>query len=124
MPGLNGAGPMGGGPMTGGGRGLCNPYGGRTYASRGYGRGRGFRGGFGPGFGRGRGYARGFGWRGFYPAWGESYGPAYGQPYGSPPTMNPEDEINALKDEVTFIERDLDAINKRIEELESAPSNA
>ena len=123
MPGLNGTGPMGGGPMTGGGRGLCNPYG-RTYASRSYGRGRGCRGGFGPGFGRGRGYARGFSWRGFYPAWGESYGPAYGQPYGSPPTMNPEDEINALKDEVTFIERDLDAINKRIEELESAPSNA
>jgi hypothetical protein len=83
-----------------------------------------FRGGFGPGFGRGRGYARGFGWRGFYPAWGESYGPAYGQPYGGPRTMNPEDEINVLKDEVTFIERDLDAINKRIEELESAPSNA
>jgi hypothetical protein len=123
VPGLNGRGPMGGGPMTGGGRGLCNPYG-RTYAFSGYGRGRGFRGGFGPGFGRGRGYARGFGWREYYPAWGEFYGPAYGQPYGSPPTMDPEDEINVLRDEVTFIERDLDSINKRIKELESAPSTA
>ena len=124
MPGLNGTGPMGGGPMTGGGRGLCNPYG-RSYAFWGYGRGCGFRGGFGSGFGRGRGYARGIGRRGFYPAWGEPYGPVYGQAsYQSLPTMHPEDEINALRDQVTFMERDLDAINKRIKELESAPSNA
>ncbi|MBN2418377.1 MAG: DUF5320 domain-containing protein, partial [Deltaproteobacteria bacterium] len=48
MPGFDGTGPQGMGPMTGGARGYCNPnsawrppYGG------GYGMGRGFRGGFG-----------------------------------------------------------------------------
>jgi len=98
MPGLDGTGPMGAGPMTGGGRGLCNPYG-RPYA--------------------GRGYGRGFGWRGFYPPQGGWYGPAYGPPYGSPYAMNPEDEANALKDEANFLKSEIDAINKRIEELES-----
>lgn len=51
MPGFDGTGPMGMGPMTGGGRGWCNPsvpYG-RPY----------FSGGFGPWFGRGRGRGRG-----------------------------------------------------------------
>ena len=36
MPGLNGTGPMGMGPMTGGGRGFCSPWGigaARTYGS-------------------------------------------------------------------------------------------
>ena len=37
MPGFSGTGPMGMGPMTGGGRGFCNPYG------RLGGRGQGFR---------------------------------------------------------------------------------
>ncbi|MEM2916545.1 MAG: DUF5320 domain-containing protein [Candidatus Woesearchaeota archaeon] len=45
MPGFDGTGPMGLGPMTGRGMGLC---------------GRGFRLGFGRGFGR---FGRGFGWR-------------------------------------------------------------
>ena len=118
MPGFDGTGPMGGGPMTGGGRGLCTPYG-RSYAGSGYGRGRGFRGGFGPGFGGGRGYGRGFGGRGYYPPQGGWYGPAYAPPYGSPYPMNPEDEVNALKDEATYLKGEIDAINKRIEELES-----
>ena len=33
--------------------------------------------------------------------------------------MNPEDEVNALKDEATYLKGEIDAINKRIEELES-----
>ena len=47
MPGFNGRGPEGMGPMTGGGRGLCNPANrsffnhGRAFTARG-GRGRGF----------------------------------------------------------------------------------
>jgi hypothetical protein len=75
MPGMDGAGPAGMGPMTGGVRGLCDPYsalhGGyvpyhRPYrAYRGYsgrprwGMGRGYwgRGAFGVGF-RGRGWGR------------------------------------------------------------------
>lgn len=51
MPGGDGTGPMGMGPMTGGGRGFCaipmkdwrGPYGGRGF---GRGRGRGWRGGW------------------------------------------------------------------------------
>ncbi|UCF71925.1 MAG: DUF5320 domain-containing protein [Deltaproteobacteria bacterium] len=85
MPGFDGTGPRGMGPMTGGARGFCNPYhaGGRTpfmgaypyggpygnvppyrgsyspYAAYPYGSfgfGRGF--GMGQGFGRGRGMGR------------------------------------------------------------------
>lgn len=44
-----------------------------------------------------------------------SYGPAYGGPYA----MNPEDEVNRLKEEEGYIKEELDAINKRIQELES-----
>jgi len=81
MPGFDGTGPAGMGPMTGGGRGWCNPYT-PSYASYGayraprptpvrpyyagrppaygfgrprWGMGRGFRGGGGRGRGRGRG---------------------------------------------------------------------
>ncbi len=84
MPGFNGTGPMGMGPMTGGGRGFCNPYG-RAYA--GYGAypmaggyypnagmmGGGYaypRAGFGTapyGMGMGRGFGMGMGMgRGFF----------------------------------------------------------
>ena len=126
MPGMDGTGPMGAGPMTGGGWGLCNPYG-RSYGAYGgygaygaprFGRGRGFRGGFGPGFGRGRGFGRGFGWRAMgapWGAWGGWYGPAYGSPY----PMNPEAEVSMLRDEAGYMKEELDAINKRIQELES-----
>ena len=135
MPGLNGTGPMGAGPMTGGGRGYCNPsqsaYGpatpsGPRYWGSGYGRGlgRGFRGGFGPGFGQGRGYGRGFGWRGAPPPAEGWYGPAYNAPYGSPYNMNPEDEVNMLKGEADAVKSELDAIHKRIEELESKSSES
>jgi len=59
MPGFNGSGPVGAGPMTGGRRGLCNPANAeietpfaRSYGyGRGMGIGRGFRGGYGPGMG-------------------------------------------------------------------------
>ena len=87
MPRFDGTGPAGMGPMTGWGRGICNPsqtaYGpapawGPGYRGSGYGQGFGRGRGFGPdrgfgrgqGFGRGRGYGRGFGMRGAYPAWG------------------------------------------------------
>lgn len=73
MPGMDGSGPMGQGPMTGGGRGPCS--GAQGYApdrtlGRAFGRGMGY--GFGRGFGRGRGYGqgRGFGYGGFAPGVG------------------------------------------------------
>ena len=118
MPGFDGTGPMGAGPMTGGGRGYCSPYG-RSYVSRGFGGGRGFGRGFGAGFGRGRAYGRGFGWRGAYPAQGAWYGEPYS---GTPYQMNPDQEINMLKGDAQAMKNELDAINKRIEELESESS--
>jgi hypothetical protein len=121
MPGFDGTGPMGAGPMTGGGRGYCNPAGaaygpwcGGGYG-RGMGRGRGFKRGFGPGFGMGRGYGRDRGWRGFYPAWGAGYGPAYGYPS----RINPEDELQMLREEADAAKSDLEGITKRIQELEA-----
>ncbi len=128
MPGFDGTGPMGAGPMTGGARGYCNPAGaantpfyGQGYGpgyGRGYGRGRGFGAGFGAGFGRGRGYGRGFGWRAPYPAWGEGYGPSYGLPY----QMDPSEEMNMLRTEAESMKRGLDEINRRIEDLEKKAS--
>jgi hypothetical protein len=111
MPRFDRTGPMGAGPMTGGGRGFCNP----AYA----GYGVGYGGGLGYGRGRGRGYGPGFGGRAFYPAWGAGYNPAYGPAYVNPYGMKPEDELQMLKSEADAIKSDLEGINKRIEELES-----
>ncbi len=67
MPGLNGTGPMGMGPMTGGGRGRCggvnNPGAGNNVGGQdfGYGMGRGMRNGMGRGMGRGTGRGMGQG---------------------------------------------------------------
>ena len=128
MPRFDGTGPASMGPMTGGGRGFCNPsrasYGpaptqgtgfGRGF-SRGYGRGRGL--GRGAGFGRGRGFGR----RGFSPPSGGWYGPEYGPGYGNPYNARSEDEIGTLRDEAKYMKDELDAINKRIQELEKETS--
>ena len=112
MPGFDRTGPMGAGSMTGGGRGLCNPanagYNPRFTDAFSNGRGlglrRGFRGGFGPDRGRGRGFGRGYGW---YPT---RVGPAY--------STRASDEIDMLKAEAGNMQKSLDTINSRIEELE------
>ena len=110
MPGFDRTGPQGAGPMTGGARGLCNPratgydpqfVGGFGYG-RGFGMGRGYRRGFGRGMGMG--YGRGFG---LYPA---EYGPGY--------PLESADETAQLKAEADYLKSSLDAITKRIEELE------
>lgn len=63
MPGRDGTGPVGNGPMTGWGRGICTAprsvgygRGVRRVTGRGIGRGRGFR--SGTGYGCGRGFGR------------------------------------------------------------------
>jgi len=38
--------------------------------------------------------------------------------------MRPEDEINMLRNEADTLRADLDAINKRMEEIESKPSQS
>jgi hypothetical protein len=104
--------------MTGGARGRCNPATAATvpaYAGGyGYGRGlglrRGFRGGYDPGRGRGRGYGRGY--------WG--YPPAAHPAY----SMDVAGEVDMLKANADYMKTSLDAINKRIEELEKKPAES
>lgn len=113
MPGGDGTGPGGMGPMTGRAAGFCagysvpgysNPVGGRGY------------------FGRGGGWGRGFGWRraGYgMPAYGYATNPyTYGNaPIG--PTVSAQQELDALKGQAKYLEDTLDGIKNRIEELES-----
>jgi hypothetical protein len=65
--------------------------------------------------GFGRGYAAGRGWRGFGSFRAMGTNPAFGYDYDMPK----EDEIQMLKDEAGAVERELNAINKRIQDLES-----
>lgn len=108
MPGFDGSGPMGDGPMTGGARGYCNRAdagnAGPSFRPVGF-RGRMAYGrGFGRGFGRGRAFGR-FGGRGFGP-----YLPA--------DSITREEELNLLKQQADSIKSTLYSINKRISEIE------
>ncbi len=108
MPGFDGTGPLGMGPMTGGGRGFCNPWGwggGRGW----FGRGRGF--GRGPGFGRGSG----MGWR------QAAYGAPYAPPY-APPAMSREQEMDMLQNQAQAIKEELEDIEARINALQRTGS--
>ncbi len=120
MPGGDGTGPAGMGPMTGRAAGFCagfpvpgymNPIPGRGF---GYGGGRGF----GMGFRGGRGWG-GY-WQAPYAAPAHPYPgaiPPYAAPYGGGPT--PEQEADMLKGQVEYFEDVLEGIKKRIEELEA-----
>lgn len=119
MPRGDGTGPGGLGPMTGRAAGYCagysvpgfmNPYGGRS----------------GLGFGYGRGYGRGFG-RGFGRGYRRGFWPAYPYPIASPmpygggfyqPAAEPKQEMEMLAEEAKTLKEELEAINKRITELE------
>ncbi|AQQ71793.1 hypothetical protein SMSP2_02172 [Limihaloglobus sulfuriphilus] len=114
MPGGDGTGPGGMGPMTGRAAGFCvgysvpgyaNPVGGRGYFGWGRGGGWGRRNWF---------YATGL------PGWQRAgYGvPAYSRA-GFAPTAAPQQEIDALKGQAEYLGDTLDGIQKRIEELES-----
>jgi len=105
MPGGDGTGPAGRGPMTGRAAGSCAGYPVPGYADLIGGRGFGGR---GRGFGRGR---AGYGW----PAWG-SYPMGHSAGFG--PAPNPEQEEAALRQQSQDLQGSLDAINKRIEDLE------
>ena len=123
MPGGDGTGPAGMGPMTGRAAGYCagypvpgymNPVGGRGFW----------------GWGRGRGGGRG--WRNWFYATGLTGwqraamgNPAFGfvpaaTPYPAAPfapTMSNEQQLDALKGQAEYLEDALDGIRKRIEEL-------
>ena len=90
MPGFDGTGPNGMGPMTGGGRGFCNPWG-VQFNPRGYGA-----------FGRGP-YA--------YPFYGTYGNRSY------TPRMSREQELEYLKNEAQALREDLKEIEAGIEKL-------
>lgn len=129
MPGGDGTGPTGLGPMTGRAAGYCAGYPVPGYASGVGGRGFG-------GWGRGRG-GSGRGWRNQFYATGltgwqrAAMGwPAFGgvmppvTPYAASvaPAMSAEQQLDALKGQAEYFEDALDGIRKRIEELEAASS--
>jgi Family of unknown function (DUF5320) len=111
MPGFDRTGPMGAGSMTGGGRGLCGPGDlSRPSAHREFRMG-GDR-GFGRGMRRGRGFGRGLGYgRGFGSPWGGFFLDA-----------EPAEGLEVLKREAEHLKKELEAIGKRIVELEKTPS--
>ena len=127
MPGGDGSGPAGMGPMSGRAAGYCAGYPVPGYMNpvSGYGFGRGR--GRGVGRGLGLGFRGGRAWSG---NWGEPYDTAaygYGPQYQVPPAyytapysagMNPEQELDALKGQVEYFEDALEGITKRIQELE------
>lgn len=103
MPRGDRTGPMGAGPRTGRGMGYCGSYDAPGFVNAGFGRGMGWGRGWGGGFGRRHGS---FG-----------AGPAgWGYPRYAPPTK--EENLQALKADAEWLKGQLDAINKRIEELE------
>lgn len=110
MPGFDGQGPMGAGPMTGGARGYCNPAYAGYDRSLGYGRGmgRGRGAGTGYGYGMGRGFRRGYG------RMAAPYAPAMA------PAYRPADELSELRQQADAVQNTLKAINSRIAELETA----
>jgi hypothetical protein len=113
MPGRNGMGPTGQGPMTGGGRGWCGGANAREdIALR------------GSGFGMGRGNGRGGGWRhryGYYATgltgWQRAQLGWPGPGVGFEPAVPAEQELASLKEQAASIEQMLGELKSRIEEL-------
>jgi len=119
MPGGDGTGPMGMGPMTGRAAGYCAGYGVPGFMNAMPGRGFGGRGmGFGRGFGRGRGW-RAMAWG--YPAAYAPYGayPPYAASVYTPP-MTQEAELQTLRTQSDYFASALEEIRKRIDELQAA----
>lgn len=120
MPGGDGTGPAGFGPMTGRAAGYCAGCQVPGYANpstpRGYwGRGRG------GGWERGR-WTYGRGWRRWpiqHLAWPSVPGPSPVFPYASSPpdTVSPENEVAALKTRTAAMKQTLDELRRRINEL-------
>jgi hypothetical protein len=125
MPGGDGTGPAGMGPMTGRAVGYCAGYPVPGYMNPISGRGFGFgRGGWGR---RHWYYATGLtGWQRAtyaYPAWG-GYGwpaPVAGAsaPYGAYYGLKKEQEMDMLRNQAKVVEDALSGIHKRIQELET-----
>jgi hypothetical protein len=109
MPGFDGTGPAGSGPMTGGGRGYCSSAGSYNFGRPWLRHGSGF------GYGRGRGYRHIF-WETGLPQWGRD-DPSMWGPYLRP-VASKKSEIAILKDEAEALKDSLNAIQERIQDLE------
>jgi len=107
MPGGNGTGPAGAGPMTGRAMGFCAGFSVPGYANFGGGRGMGMGRGARMGMGRGRGFGQGFGW---------AAGTA--NPYLATQSPTSEQELEALKGQFSYFENSLKETKKRIDELQ------
>lgn len=107
MPGGDGTGPAGMGPMTGRGAGYCTdptrPFSG-SRSGMGFGRGRGFGAGR---FGRCRFFGRGF-----------QTGPYYGQGGFSPVEPDPEVERRFLEETSRTLQAQLDQVKNRLKKIE------
>jgi len=121
MPGGDGTGPFGMGPMTGRAAGFCAGYPVPGYMNPIPGRGF-WRWGAGRGF-----WGRGRGWRHWYyatglPGWARAAYPWWGSTPWSPLATAPsrEDELKALKQQAEFFQECLSDIQKRVAELEKS----
>jgi len=122
MPGGDGTGPGGMGPMTGRAAGVCAGYAVPGYANSVGGRGMGMGFGRGGGFGRGRGF--GGGRSGFgLPAYGGAINPYAYSAVPVAPAITPQQELNGLKGQAESLEDALNGIKKRIEELDNPKSS-
>jgi len=112
MPRGDRTGPAGFGPRTGRAAGYCAGYDVPGYMNPGPGYGLAFGGGWG----------RGRRWRHWYyatglPGWARfGFAPAWGVP-PAPPAPSPEQERDVLKQQAEWLKGQLDALNKRIAEL-------
>ena len=121
MPGGDGTGPGGMGPMTGRAAGFCAGYPVAGYMNPVGGRGFGFGGGWGRGGGgrgwRNRFYATGLtGWQraAGYPA--TAYPPV--APYAGPYQPTKDQQLEMLKGQAEYFENAIGDIQKRIKELD------
>lgn len=115
MPGGDGTGPVGLGPMTGRAAGFCASYGVPRFANP----------VFGGGFGAGRGRGGGRGWRNRFfatglPGWQRAAGWLAQTAVASfPMASTREQQIEVLKGQAKDFEAALEGIRRRIEELEA-----
>ncbi len=110
MPGFDGTGPTGMGTMTGGARGPCN----LNYQSSGP---AGFRPGQGRGGGRGRGYRHMY-WATGLPGWRRTNANGF-QAIPPAASFTGSQEIDFLKNQAQALKAELDAVNTRLQEIES-----
>lgn len=114
MPRGDGTGPMGAGPMTGRGMGLCTGYHSGGFANSGlgfFGAGRGGR-PYGGGRGMAWGGGRGMGFRN-YQGWANNVPQQYAP-------ISPEDEKKYVAEDIKELERELQELKKHMTDLDAA----